>query len=76
MNLDQKRLEIQRVRKLLAEEIEFLEQQGGCVRSFSSALLLAASELYSEVWSSDQLRAAFVQIAKAELLHSGNAGRA
>lgn len=75
MNTDDKHLEIQRVRNLLTDEIERLEIQGGDVRSFSSALLLAASELYSEVYGSNQLRLAFARLVEVEAVHK-TAGRA
>lgn len=68
--------EIEAVRALLAQEIERLENDGASIGAFSSALLLAASELYSEVWGSNELRAAFVKIAQAEQIISGSAGRA
>ena len=68
--------ELQTVRDLLMDQLHQIEVEGRSVHAFASALLLASSELYGEAFSGGELRAAFAQIAIAESVASGQAGRA
>lgn len=68
--------EIQKVRDMFQDAVFQIETEGHSVGSFASAALLAASEVYSEVHGSAALGKAFASISKAEMIHSGTAGRA
>jgi hypothetical protein len=67
--------EIEAARAMFSEAIFAVEADGRCVATFSSAALLAASELYSEIHGPDAMRRAFVAISNAEIAANA-AGRA
>ena len=61
---------------LLTDQLHQIEVEGRNVHAFASALLLASSELYAEAFNGGELRKAFAEIAIAESVASGAAGRA
>ncbi|WP_316650917.1 hypothetical protein [Ovoidimarina sediminis] len=61
---------------MFLDAISQLEVEQRNVSAFSSAALLAAAELYSEIHGSGELWTAFEEISRAEQIRKGTAGRA
>jgi len=65
-----------RVQEMLAEAIEQIENDGGSVRFFAAAFLVAAFELHVEVEGTDNLQAAMARLGREALTRHGAAGSA
>ncbi|MCZ4260974.1 hypothetical protein O4G76_09010 [Limimaricola sp. G21655-S1] len=65
-----------RVSGLLSEAVSGLEAEGGDLRLFAAALLMAAVQLHIEVEGVDGLKRALSRLAAHEMTRCGVAGRA
>jgi len=77
MTNDQRvKIERHRVREMLAKQIDDMTIDGGDIRFFSGALLVAAVQLHAELEGPESLDRTISKIASRELVRLGAAGRA
>ena len=68
--------EVNRVRRHLAEMVAELQAEGGDIRAFSAAILVASVQLHAEVEGTHSLARVITKLGQGELLRDGRAGRA
>jgi len=74
-NEQKMKIEKQRVSDLLAQAVTDLEAEGGDIRFFNAAFLIAAIQLQAEVEGPDTIMRALSKVGVRELADTGVVGR-